>query len=294
MRLEAASRAPPERARSMRAAAGGAPSSSVADRLDAEQRRAGVDLHVAGDEHVAHPPGDRRGDADLHLHRLDDDRGGRRRRRRRPGATSTRDHERGGRRPHDAGVVAGEAVGDAVDLDEVVAALDRRHDARTSGRRSSAGCAPRPRRSTSTTAATPSSSTLEARRAELARRSTRYDWPPWRSSISRPIVVVGLRAAAAGPAEEAAPLEPRPAARRRRARRRRGRRRRGGSAGARRRRSAGRATPCRPSPARTSGRSSRSSRNDLFVVPPRTTTVSLRRAPGAAGRAPRRGRGRGR
>ena len=114
------------RARSARRPARRRPSSL--DRLDAEQRRAGVDLHVAGDEHVADPPGDRGGDGDLHLHRLDDaeavagvdDVVGR---------DVDADDERRRRRPHDAGVVAGEAVGDAVDLDEVVAALHRRHDA---------------------------------------------------------------------------------------------------------------------------------------------------------------------
>ena len=90
------------------------------DRFDAEQRRAGVDLHVAGHEHVTHAPADRRGDGDLHLHRLDhteavaglDDVVGR---------DVDADDERRRRRPHDAGVVAGEAVGDAVDLDEVIA-----------------------------------------------------------------------------------------------------------------------------------------------------------------------------
>ena len=80
------------------------------------------------DEHVAHPAADRGGDGDLHLHRLDDAeavagldhvvRG-----------DVDADHQRGRRGPHDAGVVAGEAVGDAVDLDEVLAALHRGHDA---------------------------------------------------------------------------------------------------------------------------------------------------------------------
>ena len=95
-------------------------------RLDPEQCGARGDLDVAGDEHVAHPSGDRRRHGDLHLHRLDDAE---------PIAHRDdvarldvdADDERRGRRPDDAGIVAGEAVGDAVHLDEVVAALVRRH-----------------------------------------------------------------------------------------------------------------------------------------------------------------------
>ena len=45
------------------------------------------------------------------------------------------DDERGGRGSDDAGVVSGEAVGDAVDLDEVVAVLGRGDDAEALRRR---------------------------------------------------------------------------------------------------------------------------------------------------------------
>ncbi len=41
------------------------------DRLHCQQRRSGVDLHVRGDEHLIHPPGERRDDDRFHLHRLD-------------------------------------------------------------------------------------------------------------------------------------------------------------------------------------------------------------------------------
>ena len=96
----------------------------VTDRLDPEQRGAGIDLHVARDEDVAHPAGDGGRDGDLHLHRLDNAEAG-------AGlddvvrAHVDTDDQRRGRRTHDASVVTGEAVGDALDLDEVVTALDR-------------------------------------------------------------------------------------------------------------------------------------------------------------------------
>ena len=53
----------------------------------------------------------------------------------------------------------------------------------------------------------------------------------------------------------------------------------------------GRASRCRRVPSITSGRSSRSSRNDLLVVPPLDDDGGVRAARGAAGPAPRRGRG---
>ena len=79
-------------------------------------------------------PADRGADRDLHLHRLDH------------GESVAdlddvarlhvdADDERGRRCADDSGVVAGEAVGDAVDLDEVLAAVDRRHARVDAGRR---------------------------------------------------------------------------------------------------------------------------------------------------------------
>ena len=94
-------------------------------RLDSHERRAGVDLHVAGDEHVADASGHRRADRDLHLHRLDH----------RQSVADldeiTRlhvdaDDERGRRGANHSGVVTGEAVRHAVDLDEMLASVDRR------------------------------------------------------------------------------------------------------------------------------------------------------------------------
>ena len=101
--------------------------SGLALGLDPEQRRPGVDLHVAGDVHVAHPSADGCRHGDLHLHRLDD-----------PEPPSGGHDVVGGDvdghdqrrrlRPDDAGVVTGEAVRDPLDLDEVVAPLHGRHD----------------------------------------------------------------------------------------------------------------------------------------------------------------------
>ncbi len=109
-------------------------------RLQAEQRRTGEDLHVATDEHVAHASADGCGDRHLHLHRFDH------------GEPLTdlddvvhrdvdADHEGRRRRPHDARIVTGESVGHAVDLDQLVAVLGRRHDAEHVPDRSSAGSA---------------------------------------------------------------------------------------------------------------------------------------------------------
>ena len=98
----------------------------ISPRFDPQQRRTAVDLHVAGDEHLRHGAGDRRRDGDLHLHRLDD--GDPIARRDDVAGTDVdADDEGGRRRPQDAGVVTGEAVRDAVDLDEMVGAINRRH-----------------------------------------------------------------------------------------------------------------------------------------------------------------------
>ena len=98
----------------------------AAEWFDADQRRAGVDLDVASDEDLADPSADRRRDCQLHLHRLDD---------RQPlpglddvvGRDIDTDDERRGRGAHDAGIVAGEPMGDTVDLDEMVGVLHRGH-----------------------------------------------------------------------------------------------------------------------------------------------------------------------
>ena len=81
---------------------GGAASSAgdVPARLDAQQRRAAVDLNVAGDEHVGDRAADRGGDGDLHLHRLDD---GDPVAGRHDVARSVRRHRRRGRSPGHAG-----------------------------------------------------------------------------------------------------------------------------------------------------------------------------------------------
>ena len=110
----------------MRSATGSS-AGSVAERLDAEQGCPGVDLNVGGDEHVPNPSAHGRGDGELHLHRLDDGHPG-------PGLDHVvRRHvdahdEGGGRSPDDAGVVAREAMGNTLHLDEVLAAVRRRDD----------------------------------------------------------------------------------------------------------------------------------------------------------------------
>ncbi len=244
--------------------------SGLALRLDPEQRRPGVDLHVAGDEHVAHPSADRCRHRDLHLHRLDDPE---------PpsgghdvvGSDVDGHDQRRRRRPDDAGVVTGEAVGDPVDLDEVVAPLHRRHDAELAvTERQPAASAPEAldvddgddavqldRRPPEGEPAHPDRVRLAA--GSAARGSGRCR--------RRPVAVLGsaqprndVRSSSAGrsPASSAAATSPTSAwcvgtcwsvAVRRSSH------------------------DVSMSPARTSGRSSRSSRNDLFVVPPLTMTV---------------------
>ena len=252
----------------------------------------GVDLHVAGDEDVADPPGDRR------------------RRRRSPSSSPRR--PRGGRRPRRRRRARRRRRRRAP---PPAPARCRRRRGRSGGRRRrprrggrcpapttrpstsrppiDSRLRPRPRRSTSTTATVPSSSTSD------------------RVGPSRPqLDPVGL--AAVAQLDLAADLQRRPAAGRGWPSRgtRRGRcpasSSPASSAAATRATSAWRVGRCSSaavsrsshdvsmSPARTSGRSSRSSRNDLFVVPPSHDAPSSATAPGAAGRAPRRGRGRGR
>ncbi len=116
----------------------------IAGGFDAQERGPAVDLDVAGDEHIADGAADRSGDADLHLHRFDhshpltgDDGVAR--------AHLDADHQGAGRRPQDAGIVAREPMGDAVDLDEVTGPVVRRHhrEALTRDRQRAAGAAER-------------------------------------------------------------------------------------------------------------------------------------------------------
>ncbi len=94
----------------------------VAGGLEAHERCAGLDLAADGDEQLAHARREGRRQHRLHLHRLEDEH-------RRAGGDLVahlgrgRDDERGCGRAHDAALVAGDAVGDAVDLDEVDGAV---------------------------------------------------------------------------------------------------------------------------------------------------------------------------
>ncbi len=98
----------------------------VDQRLQAHQRRAGLDLAADRDRALADAGAERRAQHRLHLHALQhQDRrarldlvadGGRR-----------RDHQRGRGGADDAALVAADAVGDAVDLDQVDRAVGGRH-----------------------------------------------------------------------------------------------------------------------------------------------------------------------
>ena len=89
----------------------------VADLLEAHERRTGLDLAAGGHQQVLDPGPERRVEDRLHLHRLEhDDRGARLH------LVADGDgcghHESRGRRTLHAALVPGDAVGDAVDLDQ--------------------------------------------------------------------------------------------------------------------------------------------------------------------------------
>jgi hypothetical protein len=91
---------------------------TVAGRVQAHQRRAGVDLGVDHGQHLADPPRERRAHRGLHLHALEDDD--------RlagldllPGGRPDRDDDGRRRCPHHALLVTGDPVRDPVDLDQV-------------------------------------------------------------------------------------------------------------------------------------------------------------------------------
>ena len=109
-------------------ALGGLLGGLVLDRLQLQQRRLRRDLHVGAGQHAAHAARERRHQRRLHLHRLDD----------RDDvalghlvalADRDRHHDRRAVRAHEAAVVAGDAVRDAVDLDQQVGALAGDHRA---------------------------------------------------------------------------------------------------------------------------------------------------------------------
>ena len=205
------------------------------------------------------------------------------------------DDERGGRGPHDAGVVAGEAVGDAVDLDEVVAALHRRHDGERRVRRSPAGsargrAARRRRRRRRRRARPAKRSGAELAHGDLGRTGRRGA-----ARRSRPIAASACGRPRLGPARGTPPRSARrEQRRRRRARRRRGRRR----AMPRRQVLVGRGQPVEPRRVDVAGahlgpleqvEQERLVRRAAVARRPSSAT-----APGGAGPAPRRGRDRGR
>ena len=90
----------------------------VAGGLEPHERRAGLDLAADADEELAHARREGRRQHRLHLHRLEDEHRGTGGHLVADGGRG-RDDERGRGRPHDAALVARDAVGDAVDLDEV-------------------------------------------------------------------------------------------------------------------------------------------------------------------------------
>ena len=96
----------------------------VVERVDLEQRAAGGDVHVGADQDLAHLAVHRRGQRGLHLHALGDgdDVAGLHLV---AGRDGDRDHDAGRVAAHQAALVARDAVGDAVDLDEQVGVLDR-------------------------------------------------------------------------------------------------------------------------------------------------------------------------
>ncbi len=97
-------------------------------RLDPQQRRARVDLHVAGGQHALHPAAERRRHRGLHFHGLEHRQlvAGRHQVAR---PHSHRHHHGRRRRRHQAVAVARDAVGHALDLDEVVGAAQHRQHA---------------------------------------------------------------------------------------------------------------------------------------------------------------------
>ena len=180
------------------------------------------------------------------------------------------------RRAHDALLVAGDPVGDAVDLDQVRRGGVRRHD----GEALAADGEPALQR------AEPVDVDVDVPPVELHPVAARADLgdgqpvglPAVAELDDAPDVVRGAGPPAAGRGEERRPLQ-----------RLLGvgdvdrhlDERDGGVAarGRRRRRSPVRSSQAVSAvPATTSGRSSRSSRNDLVVVPPRSTTVVSRSA----------------
>jgi hypothetical protein len=102
------------------------PARRVLLRVDLQQRLAGGDVRVGGDEHLADAAVDGRGQRALHLHALGD---------RHDvawlhlvaGGDGDRDHDARAVAADQAALVARDAVGDAVDLDEQVGVLQRRH-----------------------------------------------------------------------------------------------------------------------------------------------------------------------
>ena len=253
----------------------------LAARLDAQQRRTAVDLNVAGDEHLGHRSADRGGDGDLHLHRLDDGNPVAGRHDVARGHVDA-DDEGGRRSAQDAGVVAGEAVGDAVDLDEVGGAVDRRHhrEASPGDRQPAAGPTERlapdgeraARRERRTNDCGPTRRTIDAV-GGWRRGAARSRWPRPASSCGRPRLAqprnrCGRWRAARSAASRAAATRATSAWR----------------VGTWSPAAVSRSSqPVSTSPPRTSGRSSRSSRNDLFVVPPRTMTTICGQGPAEPG-----------
>ncbi len=106
----------------------GGESGLLGERVDVDQRRAGADLGVRRDHHLANDAAKRGGDGQLHLHRFEHRQAGSRRH---LGARRDvdRDHHRRAWRPHDAGVGARDPVRYALDLDQVRVPLRKREHA---------------------------------------------------------------------------------------------------------------------------------------------------------------------
>ncbi len=98
----------------------------VTERLEPQERRAGLDLASRRDVQLAHPGARRGRDHGLHLHRLEHEQAS-------AGLDLVADRHRGGDhesrcgRTHHAALVAGDPVGDAVDVDAVHGAVGRGH-----------------------------------------------------------------------------------------------------------------------------------------------------------------------
>ena len=90
---------------------------ALVERLELDQRAAGLDLAAGDHQQLLDPGRERRGDDGLHLHRLQHHHGGAGLD---LGADGRRggDDQRGGRRAQDAALVAADAVRHAVDLDQ--------------------------------------------------------------------------------------------------------------------------------------------------------------------------------